>query len=161
MDCMKPLFLNFLMVSAAAALIAATGCATVERSNDNAQIAASNPRSEIYNQHAGEPQARVEFQRLDHWRAINRDQIVVRSRENGYFLLTLDPLCAQELAFASGFGISVEQSTLGTLRELDRIYTRDSSCLIRSIRPVDHAAVKAELAERGIEEAFIQVDSKR
>ena len=115
----------------------------------------------VYQEHAGSSRERVVFPALDGWRQLDGDNIVVRTRFNDYFLLTLEAACASDLMFSSSLNLAIAQQTRNTLSRFDTVSAGDSSCRIQYIREVDHQAVAEELAERDIDEPFIRLNRDR
>ena len=115
----------------------------------------------VYEQHAGPSRERVVFPRLDGWRQLSGDDIVVRTRFNDYFLLTLESACGNDLLFGSSLRLAIIQKTRNRLSRFDTVSAGDSRCRIQYIREVDHQAVAAALEERGINEPFIRLNRDR
>ena len=101
------------------------------------------------------------FPGLDGWRQLSGDNIVVRTRFNDYFLLTLEAACASDLIFSSSLNLAIAQQTRNTLSRFDTVSAGDSRCRVQYIREVDHQAVAAALEERGIDESFIRLKRDR
>lgn len=114
-----------------------------------------------YREHAGSSQDRVVFPGLRAWRDLARDDIVVRTRLNDYFLLTLEPACASDLAFDSSLQLAIRQQSRNTLSRFDTLRAGDTACRIQYIREVDHQAVAAALEDMDIDEPFIRLDRDR
>lgn len=115
----------------------------------------------VYQEHAGTSRERVVFPGLDGWRQLDGDNIVVRTRFNDYFLLTLEAACASDLMFSSSLNLAIAQQTRNTLSRFDTVSAGDSACRVQYIREVDHRAVAAALEERDINEPFIRTDRDR
>jgi hypothetical protein len=114
-----------------------------------------------YQENAGSSRERVVFPGLDGWRTLSGDNIVVRTRFNDYFLLTLEPACASDLTFSSSLNLAIAQRTRNTLSRFDTVSAGDSACRIQYIREVDHRAVAEDLQRRDIEESFIRLNRDR
>jgi len=110
----------------------------------------------VYQAHAGSSRERVVFPGIEAWRELSGDNLVVRTRFNDYFLLTLEAACASDLTISSSTRIAIEQQMRNTLSRFDVARAGDSRCRIQYIREVDHRAVAQALTERGIDEAFIR-----
>ena len=115
----------------------------------------------VYQEHAGSSRERVVFPGLDGWRQLDGDNIVVRTRFNDYYLLTLEAACASDLMFSSSLNLAIAQQTRNTLSRFDTVSAGDSACRVQYIREVDHRAVAAALEEREINEPFIRTDRDR
>lgn len=115
----------------------------------------------VYQEHAGASRERVVFPALDGWRQLDDDNLVVRSRFNDYYLLTLEAACASDLMFSSSLNLAIAQQTRNTLSRFDTVSAGDSRCRVQYIREVDHRAVAEELGDRGIEEPFIRLNRDR
>lgn len=115
----------------------------------------------VYQEHAGSSRERVVFPGLDGWRQLDGDNIVVRTRFNDYFLLTLEAACASDLMFSSSLQLAIAQQTRNTLSRFDTVSAGDSRCRIQYIREVDHRAAAEELADRDIDEPFIRLNRDR
>lgn len=115
----------------------------------------------VYQAHAGSSRERVVFPGLESWRPLSGDNLVVRTRFNDYFLLTLEAVCANDLTISAGTRIAIEQQLRNTLSRFDVVRAGDSRCRVQYIREVDHRAVAEALAEREISEPFIRLDRDR
>lgn len=115
----------------------------------------------VYQEHAGSSRERVVFPGIDGFRQLEGDNLVVRTRFNDYFLLTLEAACASDLMFGSSLNLAIAQQTRNTLSRFDTVSAGDSSCRIQYIREVDHRAVAEDLREREIEEPFIRLNRDR
>lgn len=135
-------------------LIVFTGCAATGGSGSGGELAVITA---AYEQHAGSSRERVVFRGLEAWRDLRGDYIVVRTRYNDYFLLTLEAACASDLTFNSSLELAIAQQTRNSLSRFDTVSAGDSACRIQYIRQVDHQAVAEELRAREIEEHFIRL----
>lgn len=115
----------------------------------------------VYQAHAGSSRERVVFPGLEAWRPLSGDNLVVRTRFNDYFLLTLEAACASDLTISASTRIGIEQQLRNTLSRFDVVRAGESRCRIQYIREVDHRAVAEALAEREIAEPFIRLDRDR
>lgn len=143
-------------VVATALLVLAAGCASTGGGGSERDIVTT-----LYQEHSGGSRERVVFPGLDGWRPLSGDNIVVRTRFNDYFLLTLEPACASDLTFSSSLQLAIAQQTRNSLSRFDTVSAGDSACRIQYIREVDHRAVAAALEERDINEPFIRTDRDR
>lgn len=131
-------------------------CAGCASNGGSARGGELNAITNAYQENAGVSRERVVFPEAEAWRELAGDDIVVRTRFNDYFLLTLEAACASDLTFGSSLRLAVEQNSRNTLSRFDRVRAGNSSCRIQYIREVDHRAAAEELAARGIEEPFIR-----
>jgi len=115
----------------------------------------------VYQEHAGSSRERVVFPSLNGWRQLEGDNIVVRTRFNDYYLLTLEAACASDLMFGGSLNLAIAQQSRNTLSRFDTVSAGDSACRIQYIRDVDHEAVADELRERDIAEPFIRLNRDR
>lgn len=94
--------------------------------------------------YAGEPVKSFRFLRMDRFEILGRNSILVWTRINQAYLLTVDEPCFG-LEFATAVGLS---STMNTVyRRSDDVVFKDQRCAIAEIRPVDVKSLKA--ARRG------------
>jgi hypothetical protein len=94
--------------------------------------------------HAGDPVKSFRFLRMDRFEILGANSILVWTRVNQAYLLTVDEPCFG-LEFATSVGLS---STMNTVhRRHDDVVFKDQRCAIAEIRPIDVKALKA--ARRG------------
>jgi len=130
------------------------GCATHDGSSGgNSELEII---SQAYREHAGPSRSRVVFPQVESWRSLAYGDIVVRTRADDYYLLTLEPACANDLRFSSSVRLAIAQQTRNTLSRFDTIRAGDSSCRIQTIREIDPRAVLEALEARDIREPFIR-----
>jgi hypothetical protein len=120
-----------------------TGCATGGTSKASQREAASLAR---YEAAAGEPVRSFRYFRLDNFVVLGEDTLAVWSNPRQAWLLTVDAPCP-------GLRWSM---TLGMTSSFNRVYAgadaiqvEQSRCRIRSIRPVDVAALRGSEREAG------------
>ncbi|MCA1780493.1 MAG: DUF6491 family protein, partial [Xanthomonadaceae bacterium] len=89
-------------------------------------------------------------------RTLADGDIVVRTRADDYYLLRLEPACANDLRFSSSVALAIAQQTRNRLSRFDSVRAGDSSCRIQTIRKIDPRAVLEELKAREIVEPFIR-----
>jgi hypothetical protein len=101
---------------------------------------------ERYWYYAGEPvPSFMTGGRISGWRPLAKYELVVWTRFDDAYLLTVDPTCI-ELATAGG--ISIRSRTGNTVSSgFDSIGIGRERCLIREIRPVDYRLMKQEARE--------------
>lgn len=98
-----------------------------------------------YERHAGAPVESFKFWDLDRWEVLGREQLVVWTRPNEAWLLTVDAPC-NDLEWAHSIGLT---SSVGHVhRRFDSVVLKNYRCRIKEIRPVDGRALKAERRER-------------
>ena len=90
--------------------------------------------------HAGEPVKSFRFLRMDHFEILGSNSILVWTRVNQAYLLTVDEPCFG-LEFATAVGLSSSMNTV--YRRHDDVVFKDQRCAIAEIRPVDVKALKA------------------
>lgn len=151
----KTIFSNIAMIGILAVV---AGCASTGSARGGSE---RDVLTTVYQEHAGGSRERVVFPGLDGWRPLSGDNIVVRTRFNDYFLLTLEPACASDLTFSGSLQLAIAQQSRNTLSRFDTVSAGDSACRIQYIREVDHRAVAAALEQREINEPFIRTDRDR
>lgn len=157
---MKHLVLTGLVVTGL--LVLAAGCASIGGGSGSGSGGGNfDSATTAYRDHAGSSRDRVVFPGVEAWRRLEGDDIVVRTRLNDYFLLTLEPACASDLAFGGSLRLAIRQQSRNTLSRFDTVSAGDSACRIQYIREVDHQAVAAALEEKGIDEPFIRLNRDR
>ncbi|MCP1728360.1 hypothetical protein J2T60_002360 [Natronospira proteinivora] len=131
-------------------VMACAGSPASERRAERESIA------EIYERHATGSRDQTVYPAVDRWFSLD-EKLVVRTRDDKYFLVEVSPVCANELHFASVPRISLDQQSRNRLTRQDRIIMGEQSCRITGIWRVDHEAARAELDEEGIEHAFLRI----
>lgn len=111
---------------------------------------------ELYQEHAGEPSNETVFPALDSWRSFPGEYIAVRTRDWRYYLLTLEPACAEQWRVGPDVSLALRQQTTNTLTRLDRVGFGDQWCRILEIQTIDRQALRADLAEEGLEDPFLR-----
>ncbi|MGK7297161.1 MAG: DUF6491 family protein [Candidatus Wenzhouxiangella sp. M2_3B_020] len=109
----------------------------------------------LWQEHAGASEERIVFPRLEAWKQLGGPWLAVRTQPNDFYLLRLDPACADQLRFGSGVALSIRPQTRNMLSRFDTVLIEDMRCRIQEIRPVDRDALAAELESAGLEHAFL------
>jgi len=143
---------------AAIIVLLLAGCAASGGAGGNSEL---DRITSVYREHAGSSQERVVFPGVRGWRDLAGDDIVVRTRFNDYFLLTLEPACASDPLFDGSLRLSIQQQSRNVLLRRDLVRAGEAACRIQYIRKVDHQAVAAELTDNGIDEHFIRLNRDR
>jgi len=101
---------------------------------------------ERYLHYAGEPISSFStIGRIDGWRPLGRNQLVVWTRMNDAYLLTVFPTC-QELEFA--LSIALVSRVDGTVSSgFDHVQVGRDRCRIQEIRPINYRLMKQEERE--------------
>lgn len=110
----------------------------------------------MYQKHAGEPRSETIFPALDSWRSFPGEYIAVRTKGWRYYLLTLEPACAEEWRTGPDVGLAVNHHTRNTLTRFDRVSFGEHQCRILDIQTIDRNALRADLAEAGLEDPFLR-----
>jgi len=133
-------FIRFLIVFGLASLAGCTGI----RQRDAEPGALAR-----YLEYAGEPIPSFStVGRIDAWRPLSRTQLVVWTRLDNAYLLTVNPTC-QELEFA--MSIALVSRVDGTVSSgFDHVRAGRDRCQIMEIRPIDYRLMKQE--ERALRE---------
>lgn len=119
------------------AALVATTCAHADTDETMARNRA------VYERHAGEPVDEVRMWKLYDWLPLGEDAFAVWTRPNaGVYLVVVDLPCAG-LDFARTIGITSTQRTMSV--RFDKVEFERQSCSMRSVRPVDYDAVRADL----------------
>ena len=125
------------LVAVAVLAISLSACATTQRGSDASQLAAYEP-------YLLPPVKSIRYLQARNWEKITDRHVLMETRPNEQYLLKLDGPCMQ---FSNGSpSLIVDAHITGMLSVgSDRIGTMDSPmrCLIREIRPLDLAAMKA------------------
>ena len=129
-------FLRFLVLLGLASLAACAGI----RQRDGEPSALAR-----YLEYAGEPIPSFStLGRIDTWRPLSRTRLVVWTRLDDAYLLTVDPTC-QELEFA--MSIALVSRVDGTISSgFDHLRAGRDRCQIMEIRPIDYRLMKREWA---------------
>lgn len=93
----------------------------------------------LYEKHAGAPVDRVRsMHRMDRWRSLGPDRLVIWTSVNKAWLFTLRAPCTG-LEFTQSIRVS---SSIGIVdRRFDKIIVERDECFIEEIRPVDYRAL--------------------
>ncbi len=140
---------TFRMVVLAAASLAMAGCSSLGSVAANEREAASLAR---YESAAGEPVGSFRFFRIDGYTPLGDQAVAVWTGPRRAYLLTVEAPCP-ELRWSLSIGVSSSMNRVHA--DFDRVQTRDGSCRIRSIRPVDVAALRE--SEKAARQAPVEV----
>ena len=120
------------------AALAATTCANADTDATMARTRA------VYERHAGAPVDEVRMWKLYDWLPLGEDAFAVWTRPSaGVYLVVVDLPCTG-LDFARTIGITSTQRTRSV--RFDKVEFDGQRCSMRSVRPVDYDAVRADLA---------------
>jgi hypothetical protein len=133
----------------AASAFALAGCATLGSTAATEREAASLAR---YEAAAGEPVGSFRFFRIDGYTALGDHAVAVWTGARQAYLLTVEDPCP-ELRWSLSIGVTSSMSRV--YADFDRVQTRDGSCRIRSIRPIDVAALRE--SEKAARQAPVEV----
>lgn len=111
---------------------------------------------DMYQRHAGEPRNESVFPALDSWRSFPGEYIAVRTKGWQYYLLTLEPACAEQWRVGPDVSLALRKQTTNTLLRLDRVGFGEQRCRILEIQTIDRKALRADLAEEGLEDPFLR-----
>ena len=115
------------------------GCATGTASAPGGRAAADAERLERFRAAAGEPVPSFRLMRLTDFTPLGERHLVVWTRRNEAWLLSVDAPC-NEMRWHPAVGIS---SSLGRVySDFDRVFAGRDRCRIREIRPLDVALLK-------------------
>jgi hypothetical protein len=138
-------FSIMLLVTACAGLLGQEG----GKSNRAIQL-------DMYQKHAGEPGNEAVFPALDSWRSFPGEYIAVRTKDRRYYLLTLEPACAEEWRSGPDMDLAVNQQTRNTLTRFDRVGFGEQQCRILDIQAIDQDGLRSDLAESGLQDPFLR-----
>lgn len=129
--------MSLVRIACIAALFALTACATSaeRRQFQQEQLA-------IYNKYAGEPVDQIRSFRLIGWQPAGDLSILLEARLNQWYWLDVDGPC-MDLPFAQAIGFKTTMNTLQA--RFDSLIVEGRPCRIRTIRPIDYKAARAEL----------------
>ena len=114
-------------------------CATGTSSGPGGRAAVDAERLERFRGAAGEPVPSFRIMRLTDFTPLGERHLVVWTRRNEAWLLSVDAPC-NEMRWNPAVGIS---SSLGRVHSgFDRVFAGRDRCRIREIRPVDVALLK-------------------
>lgn len=136
-------------IAVAALGLVLAGCATDDVAKERQRAAA------LWQEHAGPPQERVVFPRLEAWKQLDVPWVAVRTQPNDFYLLRLDRVCADKLRLGSGITLVIRPQTRNMLSRLDTVLIDEMRCRIQVIRPVDRDPLVADLEAAGLEHAFL------
>lgn len=145
---------QFALLLLAAAFLA--GCAAHEGRLDRASE--RQAILEAYTTHAGQATQQVLLPRVHAWIPVGQSYIAIRTMGNRYYLLDLDPPCSEAFRPIGITRLTLEQRTPNMLTALDVVRVNGQPCRIISVRPINHEAIYAQLAEQGVRQDFIRVD---
>jgi hypothetical protein len=127
----------------------AAACATGDGASERDRATA------LWEKHAGPAKDRIVFPRAESWKQLGGSWLAMRTQPDDFYLLRLDPVCAEELRFGGGIALTVRQQTRNMLSRSDTVVVDGKNCRIEEIRPVDRDALVADLDEAGLEHAFL------
>jgi hypothetical protein len=105
---------------------------------------------ERYMTYAGEPVASFSLLGgLDNWQSLSRDKVVVWTRPNEAYLLTVQMPCA-DLSFAQRIAVTSTGSTVS--KGLDFVKVREQKCTIAEIRPLDYRRMQEDRRQKAAQE---------
>jgi hypothetical protein len=118
------------------ALALSVGCASKTLREEEAKL---------YFAHAGDPVEEIRAFRLNNWRPLDRDHLVIWRSVNEAYLLKVSGPCTN-LEFAQEITVDYRAPVLRS--RFDAIRVEGYRCPIDSIRPVDYPRVRQELRNR-------------
>ena len=136
-------------IAAAVLGLLLTACATDDVPTERERA------TSLWQEHAGPSQERIVFPRAEAWKQLAGPWVAVRTQPNAFYLLRLDPACADQLRFGSGVALAIRQQTRNMLARFDTVLIEDMRCRIQEIRPVGRDALVADLEAAGLEHAFL------
>ena len=139
----------FRITALAAVSLAITGCSSLGSTTAAEREAASLAR---YEAAAGEAVPSFRFFRIDGFTTLGDHVVAVWAGPRQAYLLTVEEPCL-ELRWSVSIGVT--SSLNSVYANFDRIQTRDGSCRIRSIRPIDVAALRE--SEKAARQAPVEV----
>lgn len=99
-----------------------------------------------YMDYAGEPVNSFSlFGGLDNWQSLSRDKIVVWTKPNDAYLVTVQQPCS-DLSFAQRIGVTSTGTTVN--RGLDFVTARHEKCTILEIRPLDYRRMQQDARQK-------------
>lgn len=116
--------------------LAVAGCSSLGSTAVTEREAASLAR---YEAAAGEPVGSFRFFRIDGYTVVGEHAVAVWTGPRQAYLLSVEEPCPG-LRWSLSIGVSSSMSRV--YADFDRVQTRDGSCRIRSIRPVDVATLR-------------------
>lgn len=96
----------------------------------------------IYSRHAGEPVEQIRSFRLISWQPVGDLSILLEARLNDWYLIDVHGPC-MHLPFTPAIAFKMSMNTLQA--RFDSLIVEGQPCRIRSIRPIDYKAARAEL----------------
>ncbi|WP_397572013.1 DUF6491 family protein [Silanimonas sp.] len=133
----------------AAASLALAGCSSLGSTAATEREAASLAR---YEAAAGEPVGSFRFFRIDGYRVLGEHAVAVWTGPRQAYLVAVEEPCPG-LRWSLAIGVTSSMSRV--YADFDRVQTRDGSCRIRSIRPIDVAALRE--SEKAARQAPVEV----
>jgi hypothetical protein len=120
----------------AAASLALAGCSSLGSTAATEREAASLAR---YEAAAGEPVGSFRFFRIDGYRVLGEHAVAVWTGPRQAYLVAVEEPCPG-LRWSLAIGVTSSMSRV--YADFDRVQTRDGSCRIQSIRPIDVAVLR-------------------
>lgn len=129
--------MQFVRTACIAVTLLLTACAT---SAERLQM--EQEQLSIYNRYAGEPVDQIRSFRLISWQPAGERSILLESRLNEWYWVEVDGPC-MDLPFARAITFKTSMNTLQA--RFDSLIVEGQPCRIRSIRPIDYKAARAEI----------------
>ena len=105
---------------------------------------------ERYMTYAGEPITSFSMLGgLDNWQSLSRDKVVIWTRPNEAYLLTVQLPCS-DLSFAQRIGVTSTGTTVS--QGLDFVKVREQKCTIAEIRPLDYRRMQEDARQKTAQE---------
>lgn len=139
----------FRVLAMAAAFLALAGCSSLDSKTATEREAASLARHEAA---AGEPVNSFRFFRIDGYNVLGENALAVWTGPRQAYLLAVEEPC-HGLRWSLSIGVTSSMSRVYT--DFDRVQTQDGSCRIRSIRPLDVAALRD--SEQAARQASVEI----
>lgn len=140
---------TFRISALAVASLALAGCSSLGSTAATEREAASLAR---YQAAAGEPVGSFRFFRIDGYNVLGESAVSVWTSPRQAYLVAVEEPCPG-LRWSLSIGLTSSMSRV--YADFDRVQTRDGSCRIDSIRPVDVAALRD--SERAARQAPVKI----
>jgi hypothetical protein len=106
----------------------------------------SDEELQRYMAYAGEPVSSFSlFGGLDNWQSLSRDKIVVWTKPNDAYMVTVQQPCS-DLSFAQRIGVTSTGTTVN--KGLDFVTARHQKCTILEIRPVNYRRMQEDARQK-------------
>jgi hypothetical protein len=143
----------FRITALAAAVLALPGCSSLGSTAATERETASLAR---YEAAAGAPVGSFRFFRIDGYNVLGDSAVAVWTSPRQAYLVAVEEPCPG-LRWSLSIGVTSSMSRV--YADFDRVQTRDGSCRIRSIRPVDVAALRE--SERAARQAPVTIVERK